>query len=609
MSAPEEGAARLLEGFADYRARFGAITARAGRRFARREWPEGQRDAARRLRLYDRCLGEAIERVRRAGEAGRSQAGWRRMKEAYARLADDRRDAEVAKTFFNSVCRRVLGTVGVRPEVEFLGGELGRPEGCLPDGPYLSYRAGAPSTALVRRILADLPLEAPFEDLGRDAALVARTLLRRPPLRGPADGARAFEFLPSLFYRNKGAYLVGRVRWERGVDPVVLALLNGEEGVRVDAVLTDSDEVSVVFGFSRSYFQVETRHTAGTVAFLRSILPRKRTDELYTAIGHHRHGKTELYRALRDHLRDPDATFRVAPGQPGTVMCAFTLDGLDVVFKVIRDRIAPPKRVSRREVREKYRLVFVRDRVGRLTDAQQFEGLTFHCRRFVPELLEELRETAPRTVRIREDRVVIGHLYTERRMTPLDLYLRSVDPERALEAVLDYGRAIRDLAAAGIFPGDLLLKNFGVSRHGRVIFYDYDELCLLSEPRFRNLPSLEGDGMPGAEPIYGVGASDVFPEEWPRFLGIPRPLKGEFLEAHGEIFTAAFWQRMQEVAGSGEVLDFFPYPAERRLRGTTRSPRSLRGLGPAGPHGEPAERVLPAAAGRRSDVAGQKRQR
>ena len=307
------------------------------------------------------------------------------------------------------------------------------------------------------------------------------------------------------------------------------------------------------------------------VGFLRSIMPKKPVGELYNAIGLNKHGKTELYRSLLHQLRTTDDRFETAPGQRGMVMCVFTLPGFDVVFKVIRDRFEPPKTVTYDEVREKYRLVFRHDRAGRLVDAQEFEHLEFERARFDERLLRDLLELAPSTVAVDGDRVVIRHLYTERRLHPLDLYLRHAPENAARLAVLDYGQVLRDLAATNIFPGDMLLKNFGVSRHGRLIFYDYDELCRLTDCRFRELPIPRGDdeAMAG-EPWFYVGDRDIFPEEFRSFLGLKGALLDTFLEAHGELLRPEFWTRMQERHRQGEVIDIFPYPPARRLRGHTK---------------------------------------
>jgi len=350
---------------------------------------------------------------------------------------------------------------------------------------------------------------------------------------------------------------------------MLLPLLNGEDGIYVDAVLLSEDEASIVFGFSWSYFLVEIARPHAVVDFLHAIMPLKRIDELYNAIGYNKHGKTELYRTLVAHLGAPSARFEFAPGDQGLVMSVFTLPSLNVVFKIIKDRFGHPKRTTRRTVMDKYQFVFVRDRVGRLADAQEFEHLDLPRACFSEPLLEHLLDAAASTVQLRGDHVIVRHLYTERRVTPLNLYLRDASPYDAALAVLDYGTAIKDLAAANIFTGDMLMKNFGVSRHGRVIFYDYDELSLLTDCVFRRLPQPQTPEQEmAAEPWYYVGENDVFPEEFEAFMVPPGKLRKRFLQRHRDLFTVEFWQAMQERQRHGDMPDVFPYPESRRLRHT-----------------------------------------
>jgi isocitrate dehydrogenase kinase/phosphatase len=235
-----------------------------------------------------------------------------------------------------------------------------------------------------------------------------------------------------------------------------------------------------------------------------------------------------------------------------------------VVFKVIRDRFAYPKTVIRDEVLAKYRLVFIHDRAGRLVDAQEFRRLRFPRARFSAELLEELERETGQTVHGDGPDLVFDHMYIERRMTPLNLYLRSAPPAAAEQAVLDYGQCIRDLAYTNIFPGDLLLKNFGVTRHGRVIFYDYDELCQVTDCTFRDLPQAtnEEDEMRGEAWFY-VGENDVFPETFIRFLAFDDAQRAALLRLHGEILTAAFWRGVQQRLREGEFVEVLPYHPHR----------------------------------------------
>ena len=576
----DQGVAVLWAAYDAYRARFAGITARARRHFERRDWLAAQRDAARRLDIYTECLNEGMSQLReRLGALAEDRATWHAMRERFPLAAPDRDDLELAETFFNSCARRAFHTIGVDPDVEFvaLAGTQGpRP---VPRDLTRTVRRDGRLEDMIREALEANAFACPWDDLEGDARRVTTAIVAE------ADERRiqALELAQPVFFRGKAAYLVGRLLTNGPAMPFLLALRNPAGRVVVDAVLLSEDEVSIVFSFARSYLLVAHERPGELVDYLRVLMPRKQVSELYTSLGFDRHGKTELYRSILRHLATTDDRFEIAPGQRGMVMCVFTLPGFDVVFKVIRDRFDPPKTVTHAEVRDKYRLVFRHDRAGRLVDAQSFEHLEFARSRFRPELLEELLARAGETVRVEGERVVIRHLYTERRLRPLDLYLREADPEAARDAVTDYGQVMRDLAATNIFPGDMLLKNFGVSRHGRLIFYDYDELVLLTECRFRELPqsSDEADGMAG-EPWYYVGERDIFPEEFRTFLGLQGDLLQTFLAHHAELLGVSFWHRMQEVHRRGEVLDIYPYRGSRRLRHGSNDPDSATETPPPG---------------------------
>jgi isocitrate dehydrogenase kinase/phosphatase len=580
MSRDEEAAVLLLAAYDDYLAGFLEITGRAKDRFLHREWREAQEDHAERLELFTRSVDATMDRVRSLVGCPQGE-GPATFRTRFAELTAERPDTDLARTFFNSVVRRVLGTTGVDPRTDFTA-DPGVP--LRGTGEPLVRTAAAHDGTLgdaIEAMFRDTELADHFHDLAADAATCAEAVRRQ--LHGAAGAVRAVEWLPFPFYRNKAAYLVARLRTVGGdAVPLLVPLEHRGEGVRPDAVLTHRDEVSRVFSFARSYFRACTDRPCETVAFLHTLMPAKPLHELYTSIGRHRHGKTELYRELAAQLAHAEARFEPAEGIPGLVMLVFTLPAFNVVFKVIRDRFRAPKDTSAHEVMEKYRLVFARDRVGRLADAQEFEHLHFPRTRFAPELLEELLREGAGSVRMEGDDVVIRHLYTERRMRPLDLYLREVPAEAAHAAVIEYGDAIRDLACANIFPGDLLLKNFGVSRHGRVIFYDYDELALLTDVRFRALPTASShEEEMSADPWFSVEEPDVFPEQWLPFLVPPGPLRETFLEHHAELLTVAWWRGIQRTQERGDIPDFYPYPAERRLR-LDPPPRP----GPAPPPGE-----------------------
>lgn len=431
---------------------------------------------------------------------------------------------------------------------------------------YVSYADGN-LREMARAVLADCAFQVPYYDLELDAQLIAERIEAQRQAEWGTQPIDRIQVLKPVFFRGKGAYLVGRIWGGQRLMPLVIALLNPEAGIVADAVLLTEDDVSIVFSFTHSYFHVELERPRDIILFLHSIMPAKRIAELYISIGYHKHGKSELYRDLIHHLDNSTDQFEVAPGERGMVMVVFTLPSYDLVFKIIRDQFAYPKTTTREDVMEKYALVFKHDRAGRLVDAQEFEHLQFPRGRFSDRLMKELTTFADSSVSFKGDYVHIKHLYTERRVTPLNLYLRQVDYESACAAVLDYGQVLKDLARTNIFPGDLLLKNFGVTRHGRVIFYDYDELALLTDCNFREMPQARYlDEEMEAEPWFYVGPTDIFPEELPHFLGLPEELRTIFLEAHGDLFTADYWRRMQDRHRAGEIMDIFPYPQSKRLR-------------------------------------------
>jgi isocitrate dehydrogenase kinase/phosphatase len=557
------GAEAIWDGFEAFHGERARITQRARGRFEARDWAGAWRDARERLDLRDRVVHETVGVVRaELGGAAHERPIWQRMKERYELQVQARPDSEIAGSFFNSVTRRVFATVGVDPTIEFLAADAPPPRELDPQ--HRVFPRAVTTAALLTRILLAYAFAVPYEDLARDARLAATELDAH--LRGLDDGQpiESVEMARAVFYRGKGAYLVGRIRRGRFTTPLVLALVHEEAGVVLDAILFTEEDVSIVFSFTRSYFHVEVDRPREMVAFLSSLMPLKRVSELYTSIGFNKHGKAELYREVARHLDETRERFVPARGDRGLVMTVFTLPGLEVVFKVIKDQFAPPKQTTRREVIDKYRHVFRHDRAGRLVDAQDYEFLAFPASRFSPELLAELSSSCAESVRVAGDEVALRHLYAERRVTPLNLFIREVDEWTARRAVLDFGQALRDLAATNTFPGDLLLKNFGVTRHGRVIFYDYDELTRVTDCRFRDLPGGDGD-YDGGEPSFYVGPDDIFPEELLPFLGLRGRLREVFLQAHGELLAGRWWRGIQERVRAGEIVDIYPYREEQRL--------------------------------------------
>lgn len=542
----------LGDAFARYQDEFGDLTRAVTRHFAAGDWPALDAATQERLLLYPRRINELVVRL---GQLSHTHTlPWAAIRRRYQAAIEARLDQEIAGTFYNSAIRRLRGTIGVDEDEEILDLSTGT----VPE-PAGARSASAEGVAGLAAVVAEAlrSLGWRWADRDGDARRVADRLLS---MVRSADGVATFEWFPAGFVRRQRAYLIGRYGAGGIRAPIVIGLGHSVDGVRVTALVSGPDAASIVFSFTRSYFHVDVEAPRGMVGYLRSLMPSKRLDELYTAVGYHRHGKREFYQALHRALADPAVRFDPIDGVPGLVMLAFVLKPLNVVFKVIRDRAGPPKQVTRKEVMAKYEFVFRHEHGGRLADTQEFTGLSVPARSFPSEVLTELLREASESVSIGGDRVIFGHVYTERRMTPLDVFLRQASPGAAREAVLDFGRALKDLAGLDLFPGDLLPKNFGVTRHGRVVFYDYDEISTLSECRFRTIPAASRyDDEMSAEPWFSVGPADVFPEEWERFIRFPDPLHRQFLSHHADVFTAGYWNAARERVRSEGLVDPPPF--------------------------------------------------
>jgi isocitrate dehydrogenase kinase/phosphatase len=567
-SAPQlarQAAQEIADAFDRYNAEYRQITRRAPQRFDALDWQNAQKDAVERIELYGRFVDSTVAALRvHLGEEAQERFLWAEIKRRFEEIIAPEPDSEFRKTFFNSIGRTFFGTVGVDSAIEFVALDLD-PLSKIAEYDFLvTYPNRGSLELLFEEVLADFRTLARWRDFDRSVRQVASQIEKQLVTVGERRTATHVEMIRQPFYQLTRVYLIGRIVGRDWSMPLAVALQNTERGLLVDAVMTTVDDLSILFSFTRSYFHVDLEYVGKAVLFLKKLMPHKAVSELFIVIGRAKQGKTERYRELFRHLQTTDDRFVHAPGERGLVMVCFTLPSYDVVFKLIRDVFPVQKNILRSDVLQKYELVFKRDRAGRLVDAQEFKRLRFPKDRFAPALLEELLTETAGTVHVDGDDLIIDHCYIERRMTPLNLYIRSATPEQAAQAVLDYGQAIRDLAYTNIFAGDLLLKNFGVTRHGRVIFYDYDELCLVTDCRFRDLPQADSyeDEM-RAETWYYVADNDVFPETFINFLGFDERLKSAFLATHGEILTAEWWRGVQEKLRANEVLEVLPYAAHR----------------------------------------------
>src|SRR5436190_3072870 len=437
----------IKDAFAAYHFDFKDITRQAKERFEQCDWHGLQKDTEMRLDLYKDYVARAIEAIKPDVAAYTSDTSfWAAVKERYSRITMGRHDLELAESFFNSVTMRLATFTGLDPHVQYVGSEFGPASSDTEETAFVTCCGGPSVSALIEGILLDCRFNVDFKDLKQDVALVTEQVESYLWESYQAKEVDSIDIARPIFYRGKGAYLVGRVNTASTYVPLVIALFNDEGGVYVDAVLLTEDEVSIIFSFARSYFHVDVETPHALVGFLKAIMPLKPVAELYISLGYNKHGKTELYRDLMRHMSRSTDKFEIARGERGMVMMVFTLPSYDVVFKVIKDSFDYPKTTTRQEVRNHYHLVFKHDRGGRLVDAQEFEHLRFDKARFSPALLEALLNVAANTVSVEGDEVVTKHLYTERRLVPLNLYVREMDAQAATEAVMDYGQAIKDLA-------------------------------------------------------------------------------------------------------------------------------------------------------------------
>jgi len=558
-------AAAIVAAFAHYNAQFRAISRRAPERFENRDWSGSHSDVVERLDLYSTAVNSAVTDMRRRlGDSAHNTALWGDIKAVYARRIASLADPEFLKTYFNSITRRLFDTIGVDPEVEFFALELDPLRGADAGRVAKRYANRGSLDLLFEELLTDYRFRTPWRDFEGSVGHVATDVELKLASLGETRPLREVEVIRPVFYQMSRAYVVGCLHGDGWRLPLAIAFRNSPLGVLVDAVMLSVADVSILFSFTRSYFHVDLERVSDAVQFLHGILPIKPVSELFTVLGRAKQGKTERFREIFRHLERSQDRFVRAPGERGLIMACFALERADVIFKVIRDRFPAVKNVRREEVMAKYDLVFRHDRAGRLVDAQEFRRFRLPKSRFAPDMLEELLGECSENVQVEGEDLIVNHVYIERQMTPLNLFVRSAPPEQAELAVLDYGQCIRDLAYTNIFAGDLLLKNFGVTRHGRVIFYDYDELCRVTDCRFRDLPQATSDeDEMRAESWFYVGEDDVFPETFLKFLGFDGRLERVFLDKHGEILEAGWWRSLQERLAAGDLVEVLPYHTHR----------------------------------------------
>lgn len=565
-----EIAQALVDGFDKHYRLFRECNRQAKELFEGANWQGIQKAIRDRIQFYDDRVAETVERLHQEFHAELlDDEIWQQAKLYFIGLLTNHRQPELAETFFNSVFTRILHRDYFNNDFIFIRPAIST-DYIESDPP--SYRSYYPENSslsqVLRSIIADFDWVTPFEDLERDLSLILKMADQFVEGNWPkAEANFQIQVLSSAFYRNKTAYIFGKVINGGSSYPFAVPVLRGDDDkLFLDTILLEPWRIGILFSFSRAYFLVDMAVPSAYVQFLRSMLPTKTKAELYTMLGLQKQGKNTFYRDFMQHLKHSNDQFMIAPGIRGLVMLVFTLPSYPYVFKLIKDVFGGPKEVDRHTVKAKYRLVKQHDRVGRMADTLEFSNVAFPKARFTDELKAELHKLAPSMYEETNDSIIIKHLYIERRMKPLNLYLMSCDQAEKERVVRDYGNAIRELAYANIFPGDMLFKNFGVTRYGRVIFYDYDEIEYMTDCHFRRIPVAPNPEMEmSGEVWYPVARNDVFPEEFGAFLLGDVVVRQVFMKYHKELLDVGFWQQCQQGVRDGHIEDFFPYPEEMRF--------------------------------------------
>jgi isocitrate dehydrogenase kinase/phosphatase len=579
MPSPARIAQAILEGFNRHYRRFRYVAQQAKQLYENGDWQTMRTRARERIDFYDQRVLEAVARIEREFDLqsltdAERDALWQAVKQQYIRLLAEHRQPECAETFFNSVCTKLLHREYFRNQFIFV-----RPGVATDymDSDPPSYRSYYPATVglkgTLRQIVIDFGLACRWHDVERDIRRVIRAVgdahrsgeaFKRP---WHAEPDCQIQVLSNLFFRNKGAYIVGRLLNGTRITPIAVAILRNSRGhLYIDTVLFTGDMLATLFSFTRAYFLVDMEAPAAYVDFLKTILPSKPASELYTMVGLAKQGKTLFYRDFLHHLRHSSDQFVIAPGIKGLVMTVFTLPSYPYVFKLINDVIPHPKETDRQQIMAKYQLVKMHDRVGRMADTWEYSLVTLPRARFSPDLLKELLTLCPSLIELTDDTILIKHVYIERRMTPLNIYLTHATDNELDHAVREYGNAIKELAAANIFPGDMLYKNFGVTRLNRVVFYDYDEIEYMTDCSFRTVPQPANDDEEmAAEVWYRVDKRDMFPEQWGPFLLGDDRIRAAFTRYHADLLTPGFWNARRTRILAGHLENVFPYPQERRF--------------------------------------------
>ncbi len=566
-NSPESIAKLILEGFERHYSVFRANSRKAKEKFENGDYAAIRELLSERISYYDQRVRETSESLeKKFGQKIKKDVIWPDVKKAFIMLLTDHKQPELAESFFNSITTQLLDRIYFKNSYLFVRPAISTE---YLDSKSSSYNVYYPLKQGIKnalgKIILDIGLSSAWEDIKRDTHALLRKSLKnlKRPFRPTKD--LQIHILKSLFFRNKGAYLIGRLVMDGDPMGFAVPILRSKNGfLFLDTIIFENENLTLLFSFSRAYFMVDMEVPAAYVSFLKSLMPSKPTSEIYTMLGLQKQGKTLFYRDLLQHLNNSTDKFTIADGIKGLVMLVFTLPSFPYVFKIIKD--LRDKEVTREHITNRYQLVKHHDRVGRMADTWEYSNVDFPLERFEQELLEGLRKYAPSMLEQVEDRIIIKHVYIERRMTPLNIFLENASDGSLNTAMKEYGNALKELISANIFPGDLLYKNFGLTKNGRVVFYDYDEIQYITECNFRKVPTaINPEDELSDEPWYAIGKNDVFPEEFETFLLSKNKLKNAFLKHHSNLLDPNYWLVQQDKIQKGDFVDIFPYSNEERF--------------------------------------------
>ncbi len=561
----------ILAVFNDYYSRSRRIPFDAKLAFERRDWPSTFRLSRDRLSIYTISIDRALP-VLEAGapELREDETFWSDIERYYDELIASRYEADLAFAFINSVRRKLYSDLWKPVQYSPPKGMVRR--GTLDVPTLVTISATVPVTSeTVREMLAAGGPTARRGAPGGGGGGGRDRITLAAMARGATEGSELkLVMVNAGFYRNRGCYLVGRLAVPgHGIHPLTIALLNEPDGVFVDAVLTESDDLQYVFSSTLANLHVTNPNFHELAQFLFSLMPKRPLGLHYSTIGFNHIGKVAVINEIEREHRRTGERLDTAVGFRGTVAIGFSMPSSRYVMKVIRDEPTADYKWGTfpgvEAVIEKYRLVHYMDRAGSMLDNIIYYNITLDAGMFASDLVDELVQAAPGCVARHGDQLIFRHLIVQPKMIPMPVFLATASPDDARVAVQNLGTCIKNNAAANVFNKDLDGRNYGVSPIRKVYLFDYDAVEPLTEVKVRT----NTDRVDGEEdiPDWFFEEGTIFlPEETTVGLRIDdRELRRVFLETHPELMTVDYWTGMQRAIREGKVPKVRAYPLGRRL--------------------------------------------